>query len=306
MTAHIVRRAIIPAGDFGAGFLPAAKAVPQEMLPLVDRPLIQYAVEEALAAGIDEIVIVTGRGKGAIEDHFDFATELEDALRRNDKRGALDAIEASRVRCGVIAYVRQQEPLGLGHALWCARHVVGNEPFAVLVPNEVIQAKAPCLAQMAAGYRQTGGNMVAVTPVARNRAARYGVIAATRRDDRLLAASGVAARPADGDGTEKWAAIGRFILDSTMLGRLGAAGEIPFADALAGSADDGALYGYAFAGRHFDCDDALGLLEANLAFTLARADLAPAARGLLSRYAHRADETNWPPPAAARKLRIPA
>lgn len=292
MTKSIVRRAVIPAGALDMRFLPAAKAVPKEMLPLVDRPLIQYAVEEARAAGIDDIVIVTGRGKGAIEDHFDCATELEDTLRRNGKRGALAAVESSGAGSGTIAYIRQQEPLGLAHALWCARHVVGNEPFAVVMPDEVIQAKTPCLAQMIAAYRDVGGNLVAVTPAARSRTARHGVIAAQRRDDRLLTAADVDGWPKAGDGVTRWAIAGRFIFDPAILDRLDAAGNRPFADVLARYAGDGALRAYAFAGRYFDCSDALGLFEANLAYTLARTDLAPVARNLLSRYARLAGATN--------------
>lgn len=283
MTKSIVRRAVIPAGAPDTRFLPAAKAIPKEMLPLVDQPLIQYAVEEARAAGIDEIVIVTGRGKGTIEDHFDCATELEDTLRRNGKHGALAAVESSGAGSGTIAYIRQQEPLGLAHALWCARHIVGNEPFAVVMPDEVIQARTPCLTQMIEAYRQVGGNLVAVTPAARSRTARHGMIAARRNDDRLLAAAGVDGWPAA--VAARWAVVGRFIFDPAILDGLDAAGNRPFADVIARCAADNALRAYAFAGRYFDCSDALGLFEANLAYTLARADLAPAASNLLTRYA---------------------
>lgn len=307
---HIVRRAVIPASGFGVGMLPAAKAVPHAMLPLVDRPLIQYAVEEALAAGIEEIVIVSSRGKGTIEDHFDYAAELEDTLRRSGQNQTLNAVESSRAPAGVVAYVRQQEPLGLAHALWCARHVIGNEPFAVLTPDEVIQAKTPCLAQMVAAYRETGGNLVAVTPAARSRAQRYGVIAAARRDDRLLAASAAAVGPAIGDGAPKWAAVGRFILSAATIDEFGAeAGQAvegrPIVDTLA-RAPGTALRGYAFAGRHFDCGDAIGLFEANIAFTLARADLAPAARNVLARYGQLATNALRSRPVETPPLRMPA
>ena len=292
MTKSIVRRAVIPAGALDTRFLPAAKAVPKEMLPLVDRPLIQYAVEEARAAGIDEIVIITARGKGTIEDHFDCATELEDTLRRNGKRSALAAVESSGAGSGTIAYIRQQEPLGLAHALWCARHVVGNEPFAVLMPDEVIQAKAPCLTQMIEAYRQVGGNLVAATPAARSRTARHGVINARRRDDRLLAAAGVDDWPEAANDAARWAVAGRFIFDPAILDDLDTAGNRPFAGVIARCAADNSLRAYAFAGRYFDCSDALGLFEANLAYTLAHADLAPAARNLLTRYARLAGTTN--------------
>lgn len=293
MTTAIVRRAVIPAGALDTRFLPAAKAIPKEMMPLVDRPLIQYAVEEARAAGIDEIIIVTGRGKGTIEDHFDCATELEDALRRSGKRSALAAVESTGAGAETIAYIRQQEPLGLAHALWCARHVIGNEPFAVVTPDEVIQAKTPCLAQMIEAYRQVGGNLVAVTPAARRRTARHGVIAARRRDDRLLAAVDPNSRPAAHDGAARWAIAGRFIFEPAIFGRLDAASS-RFADMIARAAANNALHAYAFAGRYFDCSDALGLFEANLAYTLARADLGAAAHNLLNRYARLATATNRP------------
>lgn len=292
MTKSIVRRAVIPVGALDTRFLPAAKAVPKEMLPLVDRPLIQYAVEEARAAGIDEIVIVTGRGKGAIEDHFDCATELEDTLRRAGKDGALAAIESSDFGSGTIAYIRQLEPLGVAHALWCARHVVGDAPFAVVMPDEVVQAKTPCLAQMIEAYAEVGGNLVAVTPAARSRTARHGVIAARRRDDRLLAAAGVDDWPGAGGGAGRWAIAGRCIFEPTILDCLGTAGDRPFADVIARCVDNRTLHAYAFAGRYFDCSDALGLFEANLAHILARTDLAPAARNLLSRYARLASASN--------------
>lgn len=288
MTKSIVRRAVIPVGALDTRFLPAAKAVPKEMLPLVDRPLIQYAVEEARAAGIDEIVIVTGRGKGTIEDHFDCATELEDTLRRAGKDGALAAIESSDFGSGTIAYIRQLEPLGVAHALWCARHVVGDGPFALVMPDEVIQTRTPCLAQMIGAYAQVGGNLVAVTPAARSRTARHGVIAARRRDDRLLAAAGVD----DWPGAGRWAIAGRCIFEPTILDCLGTAGDRPFADVIARCVDNRTLHAYAFAGRYFDCSDALGLFEANLAHILARSDLAPSARNLLSRYARLASANN--------------
>lgn len=311
MKSRTVRRAVIPAIGFGAGFLPATKAVPKEMLPLVDRPLIQYAVEEALAAGIEQIVIVTGRGKCAIEDHFDHATELADALQRDGAQHALDTIERSGPRPGVIAYIRQTEPLGLGHALWCARRAIGDEPFAVLVPEDAIQATPPCLAQMAAAYRRTGANLAAVAPITRDRATRYGVIAAIHQDDRVVTAADVAARAAPGRSASEWAVVGRFIFDPTFLGRFdgrhsGTAREVPFIDALAGAAADGALCGYAFAGHHFDCSAPLGLFEANIAFTLARADLAPTARSVLARHAGSAGAAPRPKPVETPGVTVSA
>lgn len=303
MAARFVRRAIIPAAEISTGLLPATKAVPKELLPVVDRPLIQYAVEEAFASGIEDIVIVTGRGKGAIEDHFDRAPELEDTLCRNGLPAARDTIKCSAARPGAVAYIRQQEPLGLAHALWCARQAIGDEPFAVLFPDDVFLANPPCLAQLMAVYPEIGGNVAAVVPPARDRAARYGVFAAKRRGDRPLAMTRLPTQPTlPGDPTLKWAAVGRFILDSAFLERLQpstVSGAVTLADALAAAAGDGTLSGHAVVGRHFNCNDTLGLLEANLAFALARPDLAGATRNLLARHARRAE------PAAARSVETP-
>lgn len=309
MPTGFVRRAVIPACGIGAGLLPATKALPAELLPLVDRPLVQYAVEEALEASIEEILIVTGHGKVAIEDHFDYAPELMDALRRNGCQQAHKTIERDVVRPGILAYVRQHEALGLGHALWCARHVIGKEPFAVLVPQDVFQAQPCCLAQMAAAYRRVGGNLAAVAPFESERRARHGVLAATRRGDRLLAAARFASAPAPGDPVPNWSMVGRFILDAAFLERLRPSpamdGGIGLIAALAAAAEDGALSGFAFTGQHFDCSDTLGLFEANVAFTLARPDLGAAARAVIVRHARRPKTRAAVRPSAPR-LAVPA
>jgi UTP--glucose-1-phosphate uridylyltransferase len=291
MSARIIRRAVILANGIGAPLLPATKAVPAEMLPLVDRPLVQYAVEEALAAGIEEILIVTSRGKAAIEDHFDWAPELTETLRRNDCQQALDAVERNVVRPGVLSYIRHPEALGLGHALWCARHVIGQEPFAVLVPEDVFQAQPPCLAQMVAVYGRARGNLAAVAPLGVDRRVRHGAVAAAPRDDRVFSMTRFAASPTSTDRALNWAVVGRFILEPTFLDRLrppsAAPSAIELTTALAASAEDGALSGYAFIGQHFDCGDTLGLFEANVAFMLARPDLGAAARNVIARHARR-------------------
>jgi UTP--glucose-1-phosphate uridylyltransferase len=299
MPTRRVRRAIIPATGISTNLLPATKVVPQELLPLVDRPLIQYAVEEALEAGIEEVVIVTGRSKNTIADHFDRAPELEDVLDRDGAHAAREVVVRSALRPGGVTYIRQQQPLGLGHALWCARQAVGDGPFAVLLPNDVFQARPPCLVQLLAAYQQVGGNVAAVVPLARDRAARHGAIAAIDRGERLIAVARLAAQWTPADPTLKWAAVGRFVIESTFLERLrptAASGAIPLVEALAAAATDGALSGYAFAGKHFDCSDTLGLFEAALAFTLARPEFAAAARHLLARHVER-----WETPAPARE-----
>jgi UTP--glucose-1-phosphate uridylyltransferase len=291
VSASSIRRAVILANGIGAPLLPATKAVPAEMLPLVDRPLVQYAVEEALAAGIEEILILTSQGKAAIEDHFDWAPELAETLRRSGCQQAFDAVERNVVRPGVLSYIRQPEALGLGHALWCARHVIGQEPFAVLTPEDVFQAQPPCLAQMVAAYRRARGNLAAVAPRGADRRARHGAIAAAPCDDRVFSATRFAAAPTSTDPTLNWAVVGRFILEPTFIDRLrplGAApGAIELAAALAATAEDGTLSGYAFIGQHFDCGDTLGLFEANVAFMLARPDLGAAARNAIARHTRR-------------------
>ena len=190
-----LRKAVFPVGGHGTRFLPATKAVPKEMLPVVDRPLIQYAVEEALAAGIEEFIFVTGRGKSAIEDHFDSAPELAEALEAGGKTALLEELNAPVLTPGQISYTRQQAPLGLGHAVWCARHLVGDEPFAVLLPDDLVQAQRPCLAQMVEAYGEVGGNLVAVMDVPKEQTNRYGILDVTSDDGRLAKARGLVEKP---------------------------------------------------------------------------------------------------------------
>lgn len=297
MAPRCVPRAVIPATAIGTNLLPATKAVPQALLPLVDRPLVQYAVEEALEAGIEEILIVTGRGQSAIADHFDHAPELEAELARNGARTAREAVERSAMQPGAVAYIRQQEPLGLGHALWCARYAVGDEPFAVLLPDHVFHARPPCLAQLLADYRPAGGSLAAVAPLTHDRAPRDDGLVAIRRGDRLIGARQWTA----GDSAPRYTTVGRFILDPAFLERLqpAAAGDaVDLVEALVAAAADSELGGCAFAGRHFDCGDTLGLFEANLAFTLARPEFAAAARRLL---AHQLERRETPAAAPARE-----
>ena len=285
---HRVRKAIFPVGGIGTRFLPATKAMPKEMLPVVDRPLIQYAVDEARAAGIEQFIFVTGRGKSAIEDHFDRSVELEALLEDKDKNAELSDIRGSLLEPGNIAYVRQQEPLGLGHAVWCARHLVGDEPFAVLLADDLIQAETPCLRQMVDLFETAGGNVIAAMEVPDEHTSRYGIIDSDWADGRVRPVTGLVEKPALGTAPSNLAVIGRYILSPDVFtelerGETGVGGEIQLTDAMAKLIGRQPFHGLAFEGRRFDCGDKLGFLEANLAFALERDDLGPGARKMLAR-----------------------
>jgi len=285
-----VRKAIFPVGGLGTRFLPATKSMPKEMLPVVDKPLIQYAVEEARAAGIEEFIFVTGRGKSAIEDHFDHSYELAATLNERGKQKELQAIRETLPEPGQVAYTRQQEPLGLGHAVWCARHMVMNEPVAVLLADDLILAEVPCLKQMVEAYERLGGNMVAVMDVPRPQTAAYGVVAPGRRDGRLVEVKGLVEKPKPEAAPSTYAVIGRYILQPRVfehLGRLerGAGNEIQLTDAMARMIGDGPFHGYDFAGRRFDCGTRVGFLEANVAFALGRPDMRDRVKEFLKNYA---------------------
>ncbi|MBM3599030.1 MAG: UTP--glucose-1-phosphate uridylyltransferase GalU [Alphaproteobacteria bacterium] len=285
-----VRKAIFPVGGLGTRFLPATKSMPKEMLPVVDKPLIQYAVEEARAAGIEEFIFVTGRGKSAIEDHFDHSYELAATLNERGKQKELQAIRETLPEPGQVAYTRQQEPLGLGHAVWCARHMVMNEPVAVLLADDLILAEVPCLKQMVEAYERLGGNMVAVMDVPRPQTAAYGVVAPGRRDGRLVEVKGLVEKPKPEAAPSTYAVIGRYILQPRVfehLGRLerGAGNEIQLTDAMARIIGDGPFHGYDFAGRRFDCGTRVGFLEANVAFALGRPDMRDRVKEFLKNYA---------------------
>jgi len=286
--AKRVRKAIFPVGGMGTRFLPATKAMPKEMLPVVDRPLIQYAVDEARAAGIEQFIFVTGRGKSAIEDHFDHSVELEALLRDRDKNDALADLRETLLPPGDIAYVRQQEPLGLGHAVWCARHLVGDEPFAVLLADDLIMADTPCLKQMTDVFEETGGNVVAAMEVPDDQTSRYGIIDAGGATGDVRPVEGLVEKPAAGTATSNLAVIGRYILMPEVFTELerqetGASGEIQLTDAMARLIDRQAFHGLAFEGERFDCGDKLGFLEANIAFALSRDDLGPGTRDMIAR-----------------------
>jgi UTP--glucose-1-phosphate uridylyltransferase len=282
-----IRKAIFPVGGLGTRFLPATKAMPKEMLPVVDKPLIQYAVEEAQAAGIEEFIFVTGRSKTAIEDHFDHSYELETTLHERGKEAQIAAVNSWMPRPGQIAYTRQQVPLGLGHAVWCARNLVGDEPFAVLLADDLILAGTPCLKQMVDAQEKIGGNVVAVMEVPREHTGRYGILDVAHDDGRLVSVRGVIEKPPPSRAPSTLSIIGRYILQPEVFEKLervgrGAGGEIQLTDALAELIRGGKpFHGLRFEGRRFDCGDKVGFLEANIAFALARSDLTGAVRKIL-------------------------
>ncbi len=286
---HKIRKAVFPVAGLGTRFLPATKAVPKEMLPVVDRPLIDYAVEEALAAGIEDIIFVTGRGKSAIEDYFDHAIELENVLGGRGKEAELAAARSPVLSPGRIAYTRQQQALGLGHAVWCAREFVGDEPFAVLLADDLVMAETPCLKQMVDVHQETGGSVVAVMDVPREHTNRYGILEIGADDGKLAEIKGLVEKPDPKDAPSTLSIIGRYILLPEIFTELdrhetGAGGEIQLTDAMARMIGGAPFDGLRFKGRRFDCGDKAGFLEANIAFALARDDLAESVRKILAEY----------------------
>ncbi len=274
-----VRTAVFPVAGLGTRFLPATKSIPKEMLPLVDRPLIQYAIDEARAAGIREFIFVTAKGKSALEDYFDSSAELERALEEKGKADLLAEVHNSTMPSGAIAYIRQQEALGLGHAVWCARRLIGDDSFAVILPDDVISAKTPCLKQMVEAHAETGGCMVAAMDVPREQTKSYGILDIAGEQGRLVRAAGMVEKPAPEDAPSTMAVIGRYILSASVLetlgaGKRGAGGEIQLTDAIAAEIDHGRpVHGFRFDGQRFDCGSKSGYLQATVAFGLARDDL---------------------------------
>jgi UTP--glucose-1-phosphate uridylyltransferase len=284
-----VRKAVFPVGGLGTRFLPATKAMPKEMLPIVDKPLIQYAVEEAQAAGIEEFIFVTGRGKTVMEDHFDHPYEMVATLNERGKKAELAQISDWMPEAGQISYTRQQRPHGLGHAVWCARHLVGDEPFAVLLADDLIQAKTPCLKQMVDAHAETGGNIVAVMEVPREHTKRYGVLDVVKDDGRLVEVKGLVEKPDPSVAPSNLSIIGRYVLLPEIFEILsrterGAGNEIQLTDAMATMIGAKPFHGLRFEGRRFDCGDKVGFLDATIAFALARPELADAMRSILGSY----------------------
>ena len=274
-----VTKAVFPVAGMGTRFLPATKSIPKEMLTLVDRPLIQYAIDEARAAGITEFIFVTARGKSALEDYFDRAPELESALRSKGKTALLETLAPTNMDSGAIAYIRQHQALGLGHAVWCARRLIGDEPFAVILPDDVIAGNRPCLQQMADAYAETGGCMVAAMEVPAAQTSSYGILEVDLSVGPVLRVKGMVEKPAPEAAPSNLAVIGRYILSPNVLGHLdrkqaGAGGEIQLTDAIAEEIRHGRpVNGFRFQGERFDCGSKPGFLQATVAFGLARGDL---------------------------------
>lgn len=278
MTIKKVRKAVFPVAGLGTRFLPATKSMPKEMLTVVDKPLIQYAVEEALEAGIEQIIFVTGRGKSALEDHFDVSYELEATMKARGKSMAL--IEGIRQKPGSPVYVRQQEPLGLGHAVWCAREIVGDEPFAVLLPDELMVGGF--LKQMVEAYNQVGGNVIGALEVPDSETDKYGIISPGKTDGRLTEVTALVEKP-KGKAPSNLMIPGRYILQPEVMQILdsqepGAGGEIQLTDAMAKLIGNQPFHGFTFDGKRYDCGDKAGWVQANIALALARADIGPAVR----------------------------
>jgi UTP--glucose-1-phosphate uridylyltransferase len=274
-----VTKAIFPVAGMGTRFLPATKSVPKEIMTLVDRPLIQYAIDEARAAGIEDFIFVTSRGKSALEDYFDHAPDLEASLLASGKTELLETLRDTNMDSGTIAYLRQHKPLGLGHAVSCARKLIGDEPFAVILPDDVIAAEKPCLQQMVEAYADTGGAMVATMEIAPQKTSSYGVLDVVNQDGPVMSVKGMVEKPALGTAPSNLAVIGRYILTPDVLrnfdhlGR-GAGGEYQLTDAIAHEITAGRdVFGYRFEGQRFDCGSKAGFLQATVAFALAREDL---------------------------------
>jgi UTP--glucose-1-phosphate uridylyltransferase len=286
--AKPVRKAVFPVAGLGTRFLPATKAIPKEMLPLVDKPLIQHAVEEARAAGIEDIIFVTSGGKSALEDHFDINGALNRTLEARGKHEALQAVRETEIGSGKLLITRQQEPLGLGHAVWCARELVGNEPFAILLPDDVVLADTPCLKQMVEIYDEIGGNVVAVEDVPREHTNRYGILDVASDDGRLAAVRGLVEKPKPEEAPSTLSIIGRYILQPEVFTHLdrqerGAGGEIQLTDSMARLIGRQPFHGLRFTGTRYDCGDKVGFLEANIAFALHHRDLGDKVRAAISK-----------------------
>jgi UTP--glucose-1-phosphate uridylyltransferase len=281
-----VRKAVLPVAGLGTRVLPATKSTPKELLNVVDRPILSYIVAEARAAGIEHFVFVTGRSKQAIEDYFDHQVELEAQLEAKGKTAMLDEILAELPVAGQMSFVRQMAPKGLGHAVWCARDIIGDEPFAVLLPDVLVDAETPCLAQLVQAFDRTGANIIAVEAVPESECHKYGVVAPSKRDGRLAEITGMVEKPRAGTAPSNLAIAGRYILrpeifEALSLHETGAGGEIQLTDAMARLMQTQAFYAYEYEGVTHDCGDKIGWLRANVALALKRPDLGDAVRAAL-------------------------
>ena len=283
-----IRKAVFPVAGLGTRFLPATKAMPKEMLTLVDRPLIQHAVDEARAAGIEQFIFVTSRGKGALEDHFDSNNDLKRTLEKRGKLKELAILETTEIPSGDLLFARQRDPLGLGHAVWCARHLVGREPFAILLPDDVVLSKTGCLKQMIDAYEEVGGNLCAVVEVPREQTNRYGILDIESDDGRMASIKGLVEKPAPEVAPSTLSIIGRYILQPEIFDELdskfvGTGGEIQLTDSMAKLIGKQPFHGMRYEGTRYDCGDKIGFLEANLAFSLAHPEIGPKAREAIMR-----------------------
>lgn len=282
-----IRKAVFPVAGLGTRFLPATKAIPKEMLPIIDRPLIQYAVDEAREAGIEQLIFVTGRGKTSIVEHFDTAFELEATMQGRGKN--LDVLAPTRIQPGNLVTVRQQVPMGLGHAIWCARAIVGDEPFAIFLPDELMIGRPGCMAQMVEAYNEVGGNLISVLEVPEEEVSSYGVIAPGKRlEHDLTEVVGLVEKPRRGEAPSNLIISGRYILQPEVMRTLesqgaGAGGEIQLTDAMAKMIGTQPFHAVTFAGRRFDCGNHLGFVEATLALALERPDMGDDVRAMARR-----------------------
>ena len=285
-----VRKAVLPVAGHGTRVLPASKSIPKELLTVVDQPVLQYVVDEARAAGIEHFVFVTGRGKHAIEDYFDEAFELEQTLAsKSSKADILKDLQRTKLPPGAASFTRQQSPLGLGHAVWCAKDIIGDEPFAVLLPDVILRAEPSALAQMVSAYDEVGGNVIAVNPVPEEQVSSYGVITPKSRDGRLIEMSGMVEKPAREDAPSNLKITGRYILQPEIFGLLedqgkGAGGEIQLTDAMVRLMETQAFHAYEFDGEEFDCGSKTGYFEACVAHALEHSETAEDARAILKKY----------------------
>jgi UTP--glucose-1-phosphate uridylyltransferase len=281
-----VRKAVFPVAGLGTRFLPATKAIPKEMLPIIDRPLIQYAVDEAREAGIEQMIFVTGRGKTAMVEHFDHAFELEATMLERAK--SLDVLAPTRIQPGNLLTVRQQVPMGLGHAIWCARAIVGDEPFAIFLPDELMIGEPGCMKQMVAAYNEVGGNLISVLEVPREEVSSYGVIAPGARNGALTEVLGLVEKPKAENAPSNLIISGRYILQPEVMRTLegqetGAGGEIQLTDAMARMIGHQPFHAVTFQGRRYDCGSKVGFVEATLALALERPDMSEAVRAMAKR-----------------------
>lgn len=289
-----IRKAVLPVAGFGTRVLPATKTIPKEMLPVVDRPALQYVVDEAREAGIEHFVFVTGRNKGAIEDYFDRAYELEYSLQAKGKTDISDLLEANRPEAGTMSFVRQQSAKGLGHAIWCARDVIGDDPFAILLPDVLVKAKKSCLAQMMDAYNDVGGNIIAVDAVPEERVSSYGVIApdgGSDAADKLIKMKGMVEKPSISDAPSNLKITGRYLLQPRIMELLadqaaGAGGEIQLTDAMARLMTEQDFHAYQYEGQDYDCGSKYGYFEAVMAYAVDHAEIGAEAKKLIKSYSN--------------------